>query len=182
MISCLTMPGTGRVMRWLVTVGGQTSVLSATSSSYELPDIIAVSPSLPPSSGGGSATVLATGLALLAPSATQTVYLETCYENAAHPQQADIDAYWAAVQMGTAPSPALVAVVQLWIAALTKPAITSVQAGSTTGGLVFTIPPGLPGCRGSLWVAVSGVPSVVWVYDYASPVISNAGASADPLH
>lgn len=177
-ISCLTVPGTGRVLRWLVTVGGQTSALSAVSSSYELPDIVSVTPSVAPSSGGGSATLLATGLALLAPAATQTIYLETCYESAAYPQQADIDAYWAAVQSGAAPAAALVASVQPWIASLTTPPITSVQAGTTTGGLVFTIPPGLPGCGGSFWVTVSGVPSAVGTFDYASPFISNAGASS----
>lgn len=174
-ISCTTQPGTGRVLRWLVTVDGQTSALSPVASSYQLPSITSVTPALSVSSGGGSATLLGTGLALLAPAATQTVYLETCYENAAYPPQADIDAYWAAVQAGAAPAAALVASVPPWIAALTTPTITSTLPGQ--GGLVFTIPPGIPGCGGSFWVSVSGVPSNVVVFDYAAPRISNAGGA-----
>lgn len=174
-ISCLTLPGTGRVLRWLVSIGGQTSALSAVSSSYELPTIISVTPSVYQSSGGGTATVQASGLALLSSTATQTIYLETCYESVAYPQQADIDAYWAAVQAGTSPATALVETIQPWIAALATPAITGVQTGSTTGSLTFTIPPGLPGCGGSFWVTVNGVPSTVLTFDYASPTIYNAG-------
>lgn len=172
-ISCLTIPGTGRVLRWLVTVDGQVSALSSVASSYQLPTIISVTPTVYVSSGGGQATLVATGLALQAPAASQTIYLETCYENANYPQQSDIDAYWSAVQAGAAPSASLVAAVQPWIAALTTPMITNVLQAS--GGLEFTIPPGLPGCGGSFWVSVSGIPSSVWTFNYASPTITNAG-------
>ena len=191
-ISCRTVPGTGRVLRWLVSVGGQTSALSTAASSYQLPIITSVastlgsvtspaqSSPLAASSGGDSATLLASGLALLVPAATQAVYLETCYEAAAYPQQADINAYWAAVQAGLAPAPALVSTVQPWIAALTTPAITGVVGG--TDGLAFMVPPGMPGCGGSFWVSVNGVPSDVWTFNYASPVITNAGESAVAAH
>lgn len=181
-IACRTVPGTGRILRWLVTVDGQTSALSSVASSYQRPAIASVTGALGTvtsplqaaplsvSSGGGLATVLAAGLALLDPAATQAVTLETCYEGAAYPQQADIDAYWTAVQGGAAPAPALIAAVQPWIAALTAPAV--VKGG---GGLTFTVPPGIPGCGGSFWVTVSGVPSDVWTFNYASPTITNAG-------
>ena len=175
-ISCLTLPGTGRVLRWLVTVDGQTSDLSAVSSSYQLPAISSVTPAVSPSIGGGQATLIASGLALLSTTATQSIYLETCYESSVHPRQADIDAYWAALQSGTAPSPALVSSVQPWIASLAAPMINN--ALPSIGGLGFTIPPGMPGCGGSLWVAVNGVPSSVWTFDYAAPLISNAGKGA----
>lgn len=172
-ISCLTIPGSGRVLRWLVTVDGQTSALSTVTSSYQLPSIVSVTPSVYASSGGGQATLIATGLALLAPTAMQTIFLETCYENANYPQQSDVDAYWTAVQAGVAPAASLVSAVQPWIASLTTPTITNVLR--TSSSLVFTIPPGLPGCGGSFWVSVNGVPSSVWTFNYASPTITNAG-------
>ena len=188
-IACRTVPGTGRILRWLVTVDGQTSALSSVASSYQRPIISSVTGALGSvtsplqatplsvSSGGGLATVLASGLALLDPAATQAVTLETCYEGAAYPQQADINAYWAAVQGGVAPAPSLIATVQPWIAALTAPAVVKGAVG-----LTFTVPPGIPGCGGSFWVTVSGVPSDVWTFNYASPVITNAGEAPGAPH
>ena len=53
-ITCTMAEGTGRVLKWMVTVGGQTSLLSKAASSYAAPTIWAASPSHCPTQGCGT--------------------------------------------------------------------------------------------------------------------------------
>ena len=50
-ITCTMAEGTGRVLKWMVTVGGQQSVISRASSSYAAPTITSVVPGNCPTSG-----------------------------------------------------------------------------------------------------------------------------------
>ena len=50
-ITCVTVPGTGRKLKWAVNVGGQLSTLSTATSSYASPNITSVAPSIGLSNG-----------------------------------------------------------------------------------------------------------------------------------
>ncbi|RYY34999.1 hypothetical protein EON62_02845, partial [archaeon] len=56
-ITCITVPGTGRVLTWLVTVGGQTSMASEATTSYAAPRIDGMTPSAADTPGGDVVTL-----------------------------------------------------------------------------------------------------------------------------
>src|SRR3546814_16720386 len=62
-ILCKTTQGVGQNLRWLVTVEGQMSTLSQTTTSYALPELLSASPLLGYTSGGILVTIQEIGRA-----------------------------------------------------------------------------------------------------------------------
>lgn len=62
-IQCLTTQGVGRNLHWLVTVEGQTSALSADTTSYAFPEIVSAHPLTGNTDGGTIITINGNNLA-----------------------------------------------------------------------------------------------------------------------
>jgi hypothetical protein len=161
-ITCYTTRGTGRFLRWSVTVGGQTSAASVNYTSYAAPFISSMSPANFPTDGGVATVLTGTDFASLYGSASVRVYLNNF--NVATPTQAEQDSFvsqqlYGQDPLGLVDSAAAFARVQSWIFTLTEivPLVLPLPAKSA-GTLSFTIPPGF-GRTLSAIVLVDGVPS-----------------------
>jgi len=168
-LRCTTVPGTGRRLKWLVTVGRQTSALSPATTSYAPPNITAASSLNGSTAGGLEVQLTGRNFALRYPLAKIEVKMNTVGV-ASQPPQAAIDAYWRDVLAGEPPANPEVA---RWISELT----TAQQRGSwvlPTGEhrINFTLPEGWGASR-QLFLVVDGVPSNVLTFRYNPPVITN---------
>jgi len=168
-ITCLMPPGTGRRLRWMVTVGGQSSAPSVPTTSYEAPLIRSVVPLNGPTSGMTVLAVSGTGFAVRGSPSLRQTRLNALGLTA--PPQADRDAYWAATLGGDSP----INDVSRWVGALT---LLREDAGSATNDAgnhtVFVqLAEGFGRAR-SLFLVVDGVPSNALNFSYNAPVITNA--------
>jgi hypothetical protein len=124
-ISCTTLPGTGRVLRWLVTVGNQPSQLSIPTTSYAAPSISSVTPANGLTVGGGIVTISGQNFGLAYAASSITVYVN----NRMSPKPAPaVMAAWQAALLAGQASPS--AAVDSWVGGLAKftPATSMVGA------------------------------------------------------
>ena len=161
-ITCVTVGGTGRFLRWSVTVGGQTSAASVNVTSYAAPRITALSPNTLLTNGDVAAVITGTNFAARWGAASVRVYLNNF--NIGMPSQALIDSYTAQLVLGYDPrgivnAASAFSTVQSWIASLTTivPLVQPLPATSA-GTLSFTLPSGFGPAQSAL-VLVDGVPS-----------------------
>lgn len=167
-IQCTTAPGTGRFLRWCVTVGGQTSAASANYTSYAAPFIASITPVALPTNGGVAAVLTGTNFATKFTAAKVIVYVNNF--NALPPPAAEIASYTSQLVTGSDPVSAVNPVTAFadtaaWLALTTPfvPLVTS-QAAKSWGTLSgFAIPAGF-GASQSVLVTVSGVPSNIITY------------------
>lgn len=161
-ITCITTRGTGRFLRWSVTVGGQTSSASVNFTSYAAPRIISLAPNSLLTNGDVAAVITGTNFAARWGAAVVRVYLDNF--NSEMPSQAFIDSYSAQVTLGYDPhglvnAAEALSTVQSWVASLTSivPLVQPLPAKSA-GTLSFTLPAGFGPSQSAL-VLVDGVPS-----------------------
>lgn len=194
-VTCLTVPGTGRKLRWAVTVGGQMSPVSTSWSSYATPSISSVSPGHGSTTGvsrklerdgetrgdgvypsvatallgsqGMVATITGANFGLAYAASRLVIKINNLM--LARPPPSQWDPYIAAV-LGAqiSPCPACDA----WLASLySTPAKSSSSSGSVDS-VSFVIPPGF-GPAADVYVIVDGVPSTNATFTYDAPVITN---------
>jgi hypothetical protein len=166
-ITCYTVPGTGRSLKWMVTVGGQASLLSPVASSYAAPNITSVSPSRCVTSGGAAIVISGTNLGLAYAASKLSIKLNNLMFQP--PTRAQWTAYRTAL-LAAQPSPS--AAVDAWLASLyTVPALTVARSGNVES-VSFIAPPGF-GPAAELIVVVDGVPSDSVPFVYDPPAITN---------
>jgi len=167
-ITCITVPGTGRVLHWVVQVGNQFSEPSIAYTSYAVPSITNVIPSNSLTNGGTLITIEAINAGLKYVSSN----LEIRINNASRVfkgSSADIANYWTDVRAGRDGNET----VRGWILELASPAPSFVSADA--GGkhtIKFLVPSGFgPACE--LFLVVDGVPSDIVPFTYDAPIIVN---------
>ncbi|MDO8933370.1 MAG: cadherin domain-containing protein, partial [Rhodocyclaceae bacterium] len=166
-LTCTTVPGTGRLLRWVVTVGGQSSPLSVGHTSYGAPRINAVVPANALTSGGKVIRVYGSNFAVNAVYARVTLRLNAL--GVVPPSTAALDAHWTSALAGNASDSAA----SRWISSLETPYFRAgfdLASGNST--LEFTVPEGFGASR-ELFVVVDGVPSSLWNFTYDAPQILN---------
>lgn len=166
-ITCYTVRGTGRFLRWIVSVGGQRSAASANYTSYSAPRITSLVPNAILTNGGVAVVLTGYDFASRYGAAVVRVYLNNF--DVASPSQTNIDSYIAQLTLGAdslgavVPATALTTV-QAWIAVLTEIVpFTLPLPEKSTGTLSFTLPSGF-GPSQEVLVLVDGVPSNVIRY------------------
>lgn len=164
-IACTTAPGTGRLLRWLVTVGGQVSALSTATTSYAGPTITAVSPGNGPTAGGGIVTLSGVNFGTAYASSKLSIKVN-------NDMQARPPAWgsWVAALLAGQPSPA--PAVDAWVAGLYSVPPLSEQRAGAVESVSFRVPPGF-GPAAEIIVVVDGIPSQNISYTYDAPVITN---------
>ncbi|KAA0150122.1 hypothetical protein FNF28_07293 [Cafeteria roenbergensis] len=168
-IRCQTVPGTGRVLRWVVTVKGQASPLSSVSTSYARPVINATTPGNSATNGGVLVRVTGQDFGVKWPLSELSVLLNA--GGHATPAKAVMDAHFGSLWTGD--SSARAAEVELWLGSLERPAIA--MSGSLKDGshyVDFEVPEGFGASR-ELLLLVDGVPSAVVPFRYDAPFITN---------
>ena len=144
-LSCVTAPGVGPVLQWLVTVGGQTNDPSVTpTTSYEAPVITSLSPAHGPTPAGTAVRLFGTGFAPLATAAAKAVLVDAVGAAGA-PTAVDLAYYVTAVQAGGTGSAAVAA----YIAALVPATVLRVvRLGPRSHAIDVLMPAGYgPGRR-----------------------------------
>ncbi|KAA0166270.1 hypothetical protein FNF31_01496 [Cafeteria roenbergensis] len=168
-IRCQTVPGTGRVLRWVVTVKGQASPLSSVSTSYARPVINATTPGNSATNGGVLVRVTGQDFGVKWPLSELSVLLNA--GGHATPAKAVMDAHFGSLWTGD--SSARAVEVELWLGSLERPAIA--MSGSLKDGshyVDFEVPEGFGASR-ELLLLVDGVPSAVVPFRYDAPFITN---------
>jgi hypothetical protein len=102
-ITCATVPGTGRKLRWMVTVRGQTSSPSAQTTSYAAPRIASIAPATGQTRGGFTVVVRGSDFGLAAAASRFDIRVNAF--GAPSPSAADLDAHWSALRAGAASRP-----------------------------------------------------------------------------
>jgi VCBS repeat-containing protein len=166
-ITCRTVPGTGRKLRWTVTVRGQTSSPSSQTTSYAAPTIVAIAPATGKTDGGITVALQGSNFGLAAPASRFDIRVNAL--GSPMPASADVAAYWASVRAGDVGLPSVAA----WIAGLVRPYETSRSIMSRGNHTVeFTLPEGF-GVGREVFLVVDGVPSNVVTFAYDAPAIFN---------
>lgn len=176
-IDCMTVPGTGRVLRWLVTVGDQQSQLSSDFTSYAPPRILTVEPNAGPTSGalpesGSPVMVRVTGsdFGLAYPLSRLSIRMNAVGRES--PSPAAIATYMDAIYRGLSSEIADPAV-HSWLHSLETPRVEA--TGVTPSGdhfVDFLLPEGF-GVDRELFVEVDGIPSFPALFTYEAPEIRN---------
>lgn len=164
-IACLTAPGTGRVLHWIVTVGGQQSGLSIATTSYAGPTILSVTPGNGPTVGGGIVTL--SGVNFGTAYAASKLLVRMNYGNVPRPANW---AGWVAAMLAGALSP--FPEVDKWINDMTPATQVSASRFGSVESVSFFAPPGF-GPSAEVIVLVDGIPSPYASYTYDAPTISN---------
>jgi hypothetical protein len=175
-VRCRTLPGTGRRLSWFLTVGGQTSSLGTASTSYALPRVTALTPSVGQTDG---LTIVVNGTNLgvcdpASPVACTPPAISIKFNDGtagAPPAQAELDAHWAAVAAGDTASyrPAVLT----WLGRMqTLLPSNLLWWARSTHGLEVALPQGY-GTERELIVVVGGVLSNIARFNYSRPVIAN---------
>jgi hypothetical protein len=186
-LACLTAPGAGRRLPWLVTVGGQTSALSGATISYAPPAVSAVARAdgaQPPTltTGGSPAdgvmiVVNGTNFGLLpgggAAAQLRVFFNERGAAGNPPPPDAQLNAYYDALLNGAAADGAANAAMAGWLASLAQPAFVVNWAAPRAHQVRVAVPPGY-GTGAAVLVQVGGVlsatPCATCVYaGYAPP-------------
>ncbi len=169
-VTCRTVPGTGRLLRWRVTVGGQTSDLSASSTSYAPPRLLGVAPATGPTAGGVRVVLTGRDLGLAMPSSRLDIRVNAVgVTTPPRPSQQDLDGHIASVYAGGAGD----ATVARWIAGMSAPpAIFPSFTLQGNHSVSFLLPEGF-GAGRELLVLVDGVPSNMLAFSYVAPVVTN---------
>ena len=164
-IACTTAPGTGRQLRWLVTVGGQVSALSTATTSYAGPAITAVSPGNGPTAGGGVVTLSGVNFGTAYASSKLSIKINNDMQT-----RPAAWGSWVAALLAGQPSPA--PAVDAWVAGLYSVPPLSEQRAGAVESVSFRVPPGY-GPAAEIIVVVDGIPSQNISYTYDAPVITN---------
>jgi len=167
-ITCLTVPGTGRVLRWIVQVGNQYSEPSIPFTSYAYPTITAVIPANSLTNGEKTITIEALNAGLRYAASKLEIRLNN--ESVPYPGGLPaIDKYWTDVRAGRSGN----ITVRDWILELASPAPTYLLADNSGKHTIrFTVPSGYgPNC--DLMLVVDGVPSDIVSFTYDPPFIVN---------
>lgn len=146
-IRCLTAPGTGRKLSWMVRVQGQTSTRSGITTSYEAPVITSITPVSGATDGNFRAIISGTGFAFAFKAAAAVVRWNAV--GSPQPSGAAIAAHYASVYAGGTGEPGVVR----WMAQL--PAVQPIKANRS---FEITVPEGF-GANREVFVVVDGVPS-----------------------
>ena len=171
-IRCFTVPGTGRALFWVVTVGNQTSARSAVATQYAAPSIASIAPSSDFATGGG-ATVTITGANLGLLYAASVLDVRVNARGATKP--ACVATYLALLRRGL-PDDGSCAGAAAWLAQGTvsassfNPLVLSLRSSSS---VQFTMPPGF-GASVDVLLLVDGVPSNPVQVSFGAPFIANA--------
>ena len=166
-ITCRTVPGTGRALQWVVTVGNQTSQRSAAITSYAIPSLAAAAPANGPTAGGVTITLTGANLGLSYASSVLQVLVNA---NGA-PQPPGFGWYAGLMYAGLPDDGSTVSAA--WLASLAPAAnFNPVVVSRTVNTLQFVLPVGF-GPSAELLVVVDGVPSNMLSFAYNAPVISN---------
>lgn len=165
-ITCITVPGTGRALQWIVRVGGQTSEASSMLTSYAIPAISSITPGHASTAGGQRVTLTGSSFGLLASRASVAVYMNSV----GLPEPGDIADHFNRIYSGNsdAGSPTVA-----WMSQLATPSTLNPQAiAHGTNSIDFVTPEGF-GAGRAVFLVVNGVPSNAVRFDYDPPVITN---------
>ncbi|RYY38983.1 hypothetical protein EON62_00085, partial [archaeon] len=171
-VECTLAPGTGRLLRWLMSVGGQTSALSSVATSYAAPRIDTVSPSIVSTDGTTLVSLRGSGFGAAVRTVAVRVYVSTGYEAVTKPPAADVAAYWNALLAGAPPPASVAGTVSQWLASLAQVDMGYGNAALSTNAVSVRVPAGYGTAR-EMFVFVDGVPSNVVVFNYDAPRITN---------
>ena len=166
-ISCVTVPGTGRQHFWMVSVGGQVSTLSPVATSYAAPSILALSPASGPTPGGAAMSICGLNFGLAVASSRLVVKFNTAMA-APKPSPAQWVA-WRNSKLNSAPA---VPAVDAWVASLYSPPLVAETRGASNDTVSIVAPPGY-GSSAQVIVLVDGIPSDWAMFAYNAPVITN---------
>ena len=179
-ITCVSVPGTGRALTWVVNVRGQFSQRSAVTTSYAPPVIASVAPANGPTAGGTVVTLTGTNFGLALKSNSIQVLINA-FQSPAVPQPpaAGVSAYLASVYAGTASfagaaSSDATGTAQ-WLASMlpfSPAAFGGVITARSNHSVNFYLPRGF-GTNVALLLVVGGVPSNVVSFNYDPPQITN---------
>jgi hypothetical protein len=168
-IRCKTVPGTGRVLRWIVTVKGQASSLSQEFTSYAIPTINSTFPLSVDTAGGQDVTISGRNFGIKWPLSQLEVLMNARGHEA--PARALIDEHFAALWDGDVSR--RVAEVEQWLATLERPEVRSATARKDGTHVVqFQTTEGF-GKDLELLLMVDGVPSSLQTISYDPPHIDN---------
>ena len=180
-ITCNTVPGTGRYLRWAVTVGGQPSAPSIARTSYAPPAITALSPTGVSTLGGVLVTATGTNFGVTYPAAAVRV-LHNARALPAPPAD-QLAAYWDAVYDGSPEALAAAAGmdnVTAWLASLpTFLPTAAVALGGGVHAVTWRTPAGFG--AGEVIVMVDGVPSRPVRLPYGAPVVASVSPDRQGL-
>jgi len=175
-ITCSTVAGTGRRLRWVVQVRGQASLVSEKTTSYAPPTLYSVSPAGGPTAGSTVLTLSGKDLGLISPNSSLVIRINSqATVSNARPSDAVLAAYWDSVLAGgpQSGSNAAGSAVALWVASLSRPiAVNPLNTVGKNWTLQFQLPMGY-GADLDLFVVVDGVPSNRLAVSYNPPVIFN---------
>ncbi|RYY39098.1 hypothetical protein EON62_00005, partial [archaeon] len=166
-LSCKTLRGSGRRHRWLVTVGGQTSALSSTFTSYAVPEVTLVTPNTCVTSGcEGSVRVY--GKSFNTDLSKLEVRLNAV--GLTRPSAEEMQASWASVYAGDVHQ----ASVSRWVSEIASLSVVGrIQPlGNDSFYVDVNITEGF-GVNRELFVVVDDVPSNILNFTYRRPVIDN---------
>ena len=171
-ITCYTVPGTGRTLYWVVTVGGQTSDISLSSTSYAAPTLLSLSPSSGPTAGGSTMVLTGINLGLLAPSSQLVIRvnaLGVLLPTNSPPSAAQLSTYSSLINAGLPGDSSITE----WISSLVSvPALFPQVIPRGLDTVSFYLPTGF-GVSCQVLVLVNGVLSNVLNYSYYPPLILN---------
>ncbi|RYY32008.1 hypothetical protein EON62_05930, partial [archaeon] len=167
-IRCLTRPGVGRGLSWLVTVGEQVSAAASVTTSYAVPNITSVLPTNFTTRGGVDLVITGTNFALNYEAVSIVMKMDNLMLSA--PSEEDITAHWASLYAGGTGLPT----VATWIDSLTTvPTMLPRVVAPGVHQVRATVPEGF-GPAPRMFLLVSGVPSNVVTLRYTPPVINFA--------
>lgn len=171
-IRCKTVPGSGRNLAVLVTVGYQTGPLSVTRFSYKPPSIISLTPSSSFTDGGIRVNIFGDNFALNSPSSKLRILVETDTDSALQPSDYDLQDYITKIYTNQPANPTITN----WIQTLTEvPSILPSVVSRVSSSVSFIVPEGY-GVSRKVLVLVDGVPSNFMNFTYEAPIITNVAA------
>ena len=173
-ITCTTVPGTGRALKWFVTVRGQISAPGPSLTSYAPPNVTSVAPLTGPTSGAVAVTLSGVNFGSLPEMKVFMMANPSAAATATAPSAAALADYIASLRAGTAFfSATSIDPVAVWINSLQSPsAILPVIVPRMRASVQFMLPEGFGTARAVIFM-VDGVPALPFGFDYSPPVISN---------
>jgi hypothetical protein len=177
-ITCRTSSGTGRKLKWIVTVRGQSSPTSCCDAqgngfytSYAYPELTSVSPRNGPAAGGKVITLYGNNLGFLSESDIQVKIDSRASDSNPRPSSSLVDLYWENAYKSIA-NPQN-GPVQQWINSLPSPEVFNpIAEFRSVSSVQFVLPAGY-GSDNEIFIFVDGVPSNRLLFTYDAPSIYN---------
>jgi hypothetical protein len=167
-ISCITKPGVGRALKWLITVAGQVNELSGIITSYACPQIRTLSPAEGPTEGGTLVTITGTDFGVNAKDAVVSIKLSNVGQVAA--DLTSLSEHFQSIYQGAQGNPEIADWISNKLSTLMPTSYSTMTRG--VHQLTVVIPEGY-GPNRTLFVEVNGVPSNIITYTYTAPQILN---------